>query len=47
LSAAYTIEQKGLPKLTRDDSIELWNNDRPSDRLQQLKSRLSHDTDVL
>jgi len=47
LSAAYTVEQKGLPKLTQDDSIELWNNDRPSDRLQQLKSRLSHDTDVL
>ena len=47
LSAAYTIEQKGLPKLTQDDSIELWNNDRPTDRLQELKSRLSYDTDVL
>jgi sugar/nucleoside kinase (ribokinase family) len=43
VSASYTIEQKGLPRLTRADSTELWNNDRPSERLQLLKSRLSDD----
>ncbi|QRV91255.1 PfkB family carbohydrate kinase [Ceratobasidium sp. AG-Ba] len=47
VSAGYTIEQTGLPKIEykRDEgsgkTIELWNGDLPQDRLTRLKSRLA------
>ncbi len=44
VSAAYTIEQEGLPTLTRvalsDGTMEeRWNGDLPSDRLEEMRIR--------
>jgi hypothetical protein len=42
ISASYTIEQHGLPRITRPSSdvlIEEWNGDSPWRRLQELKAR--------
>jgi len=45
ISASYTIEQLGLPKITRASSdvrTEEWNGDSPWGRLQELKARGIH-----
>jgi len=42
VSASYTIEQYGLPRITRpsgDVLSEEWNGDSPWRRLQELKAR--------
>jgi len=42
ISASYTIEQHGLPRITRPSSdvlSEEWNGDSPWKRLQELKAR--------
>jgi hypothetical protein len=41
ISAGCTIQQVGLPHLeyTVVDKEELWNGDRPRDRLELLKRR--------
>jgi hypothetical protein len=42
ISASYTIEQHGLPRITRPSSdvlSEEWNGDSPWRRLQELKAR--------
>ncbi|KLO20550.1 Ribokinase-like protein [Schizopora paradoxa] len=39
VSASYTIEQRGLPKLTRFWKTEKWNGDSPRKRLKNLKAR--------
>lgn len=42
ISASYTIEQHGLPRITRTSSDVLgeeWNGDSPWKRLQELKAR--------
>jgi hypothetical protein len=42
ISASYTIEQHGLPRITRPSSDVLgeeWNGDSPWKRLQELKAR--------
>ncbi|KAI0763271.1 Ribokinase-like protein [Irpex lacteus] len=40
VSASYTIEQGGLPKLSQtEDGKELWNGDDPKERLQKLRAR--------
>jgi len=42
ISASYTIEQHGLPRITRPSSDSLseeWNGDSPWRRLQELKAR--------
>ena len=42
VSASYTVEQLGLPKITRASSevrSEEWNGDSPWGRLQELKAR--------
>ncbi|CAE7068734.1 unnamed protein product [Rhizoctonia solani] len=41
VSAGYTIEQLGLPRVEYqgEEGVELWNGDRPEDRLALLKSR--------
>ena len=42
ISASYTIEQNGLPKITRASSdvrSEEWNGDSPWGRLQEFKAR--------
>ena len=42
VSASFIIEQEGLPTLMRkDDGLELWNDDLPRCRLEQLESRIS------
>lgn len=46
ISASYTIEQAGLPKLTQVQEkhghmVELWNGDSPQDRLRTLQDRLA------
>lgn len=44
ISASYTIEQHGLPRITRSSSDllrEEWNDDSPWRRLQELKARYS------
>ena len=46
VSASFTIEQEGLPRLTRasdetGQDIELWNGDSPHRRLQALRDRLT------
>ncbi|KAI0316716.1 Ribokinase-like protein [Amylostereum chailletii] len=46
VSASYTIEQKGLPRLTRaapaadDAADEEWNGDSPRARLEALRARV-------
>jgi len=42
ISASYTVEQLGLPQITRassDVKSEEWNGDSPWGRLQELKAR--------
>lgn len=39
VSASYTIEQKGLPRLTGQGS---WNDSQPKDRLHTLKQKIIH-----
>ncbi|EJD01085.1 Ribokinase-like protein, partial [Fomitiporia mediterranea MF3/22] len=40
ISASFTVEQLGLPKLTHNtDGTELWNGDGPFRRLEVLRSR--------
>lgn len=39
VSASFTIEQLGLPKLAIDNGKETWNGDSPSRRLQDMKDR--------
>ncbi|KAL5488120.1 hypothetical protein ACEPAI_6228 [Sanghuangporus weigelae] len=42
VSASFTIEQLGLPRLTKTaEGMELWNNDNPSRRLDELRARHS------
>jgi len=46
VSASYTIEQLGLPRITRPSSDVLneeWNGDSPWSRLQELKARHAKD----
>ena len=43
ISAAFTIEQAGLPLITqqkREANIELWNNEDPFERLNQFRKRM-------
>ncbi|KAI0663092.1 Ribokinase-like protein [Cubamyces menziesii] len=45
VSASFTIEQEGLPRLTRTKDansaeVELWNGDSPERRLKELQDRL-------
>ncbi|KAI0771913.1 Ribokinase-like protein [Trametes elegans] len=51
VSASFTIEQEGLPHLTRATSEdgrqeELWNGDSPLRRLRELQSRLETKKDA-
>lgn len=40
VSASFTIEQFGLPKLTVDaDGSEWWNGGSPASRLEEMKLR--------
>ncbi|KAI0092828.1 Ribokinase-like protein [Irpex rosettiformis] len=42
ISAAYTIEQEGLPNLSRtSNGEEYWNGEDPKERLKQLRSRMN------
>lgn len=42
VSASYTIEQLGLPTLSRAvDGSALWNDTDPHSRLQQLEEKYS------
>ena len=42
VSASYTIEQEGLPILSRtSDDEERWNGDSPRDRLELLRARVN------
>ena len=36
VSASFVIEQEGLPHLTREEEVELWNRDTPKRRLDKL-----------
>lgn len=41
VSASYTIEQGGLPKLSQtEEGKELWNGDDPKERLLKLRARV-------
>ncbi|KAH9999424.1 Ribokinase-like protein [Russula vinacea] len=45
ISASYTIEQHGLPRITRPSSdvlSEEWNGDSPWRRLEELKARCAN-----
>jgi len=40
VSASYTVEQNGLPRVGRDSANrEIWNGDRPEDRLKLIRDR--------
>ncbi|KDQ09966.1 hypothetical protein BOTBODRAFT_36590 [Botryobasidium botryosum FD-172 SS1] len=40
VSASYTVEQNGLPRVDRGSTNrEIWNGDRPEDRLKILRDR--------
>ncbi|KAI0334711.1 Ribokinase-like protein [Cubamyces sp. BRFM 1775] len=46
VSASFTIEQEGLPRLTHTKDangaeVELWNGDSPARRLKELQDRLA------
>lgn len=46
VSASYTIEQAGLPRLTQEQDeggriVEMWNGDSPHRRLNKLQDRLA------
>lgn len=44
VSSSYTVEQFGLPQITRPSSdvrSEEWNGDSPWARLQELKARFA------
>jgi hypothetical protein len=46
VSASYTIEQHGLPRITRPSSNVLgeeWNGDSPWRRLEEFKARCAND----
>lgn len=41
VSASFTIEQEGLPKLANPaEGAESWNDDSPKRRLEELRARL-------
>lgn len=47
ISASYTIEQHGLPRITRPSSdvlSEEWNGDSPWRRLEELKARCANNS---
>jgi len=49
VSASYTVEQYGLPQITRSSSdvrAEEWNGDSPWGRLQELKARCAAPDDT-
>ncbi|KAI0637860.1 Ribokinase-like protein [Trametes polyzona] len=43
VSASFTIEQEGIPRLTHEDGgqVERWNGDAPERRLKELQERLA------
>lgn len=50
VSASFTIEQQGLPRLSHGGSavgnetaIEEWNGESPSSRLKELRKRMDDD----
>jgi len=48
ISASFVIEQKGLPHFSRKSDLdgqtdELWNGERPKDRLNRLRSIMESD----
>jgi hypothetical protein len=47
VSAAYIIEQEGLPKLSRANSEEIWNGDSPRIRLENIRERSKMNADII
>ena len=42
VSASYTIEQEGLPRISMAlDGSPLWNGEKPDERLKVMKERYS------
>ena len=40
IAASFAIEQSGMPRLTYDGGIELWNGERSLDRLHVMRERV-------
>ena len=47
VSAAYIIEQEGLPKLSRANSEEIWNGDSPHIRLENIRERSKISAEII
>lgn len=40
VAASFVIEQNGLPHLSEEDGVYLWNGEDPRERVNRLRERV-------